>query len=61
MSRRMFTSLEMGLVTCPKLREGSHGFKEGTRFLRESFVELIPHAYASSCIVESHCINELYA
>lgn len=43
-----------------ELREEAHGFREGTQFLREPNVELVPHAYALSCTVDSHCMNELY-
>lgn len=56
----MFASSETGLMACPIFKEGAHGFREGTRFLREPNIGLLPYAYSLSFIVESYYINELY-
>lgn len=33
-----------GLVACPELRKGAHGFRGGTRFQIEPNVKSVPHA-----------------
>lgn len=57
----MFDSSEMGLMACPKLKEGAHGFRERARFQREPNFELVPHPNAYSFISQVALHNELYA